>query len=61
MGIICVGVKLVNVIFNSCVLKISLLLGGSYGVGNYVMCGKVFDLWLIFVWLIVCYVVMGVK
>jgi len=42
-GIIRAGAKLVNVIANSVVPKITLILGGSYGAGNYALCGKAFD------------------
>lgn len=58
-GIIKDGVKMVNVVSNSIVLKFLVVMGNSYGVGNYVMCGKVYDLCLIVVWLIVKIVVMG--
>jgi acetyl-CoA carboxylase carboxyltransferase component len=49
-GIIKAGAKLVNAISNSRVPKITVLLGGSYGAGNYAMCGKAFDPRLIFAW-----------
>jgi acetyl-CoA carboxylase carboxyltransferase component len=42
-GIIRSGAKLVNVMSNSVVPKISLLLNASYGAGNYAMCGRAFD------------------
>ena len=42
-GIIRAGAKLVNVIANSVVPKITLILGGSFGAGNYALCGKAFD------------------
>src|SRR5262249_545747 len=42
-GIIKAGAKLVNVIANSVVPKITVILGGSFGAGNYALCGKAFD------------------
>src|SRR5205807_7707049 len=41
-GIIRAGAKLVNVIANSVVPKITVILGGSFGAGNYALCGKAF-------------------
>jgi acetyl-CoA carboxylase carboxyltransferase component len=58
-GIIRAGAKLVNVIANSVVPKIPLILGGSFGAGNYAMCGKAFDPRLIFAWPTARYAVMG--
>ena len=49
-GIIKAGAKLVNAIANSRVPKLTVLLGGSYGAGNYAMCGKAFDPRLVFAW-----------
>jgi len=49
-GIIKAGAKLVNAVSNSRVPKISLLMGGSYGAGNYALCGKAFDPRFIFAW-----------
>src|SRR5712692_9286910 len=49
-GIIRAGAKLVNVISNSVVPKITLIMGGSFGAGNYAMCGKAFDPRFIFAW-----------
>ncbi|HVX64884.1 MAG TPA: acyl-CoA carboxylase subunit beta [Pirellulales bacterium] len=49
-GIIKAGAKLVNAISNSRVPKLTVLLGGSYGAGNYALCGKAFDPRLIFAW-----------
>ena len=60
-GIIRAGAKLVNAISNSRVPKISLILGGSYGAGNYAMCGKAFDPRFIFAWPTARYAVMGAK
>ena len=49
-GIIKAGAKLVNAIANSRVPKLTVLLGGSFGAGNYAMCGKAFDPRLVFAW-----------
>src|SRR5262249_28413606 len=51
--------KLVNVIANSVVPKITLILGGSFGAGNYALCGKAFDPRFIFAWPTARYAVMG--
>lgn len=58
-GIIRAGAKLVNVISNSVVPKLTLIMGGSYGAGNYAMCGKAFDPRFIFAWPTARYAVMG--
>src|SRR5262249_9195341 len=58
-GIIRSGAKLVNVIANSVVPKITVILGGSYGAGNYALCGKAFDPRIIFAWPTAKYAVMG--
>jgi acetyl-CoA carboxylase carboxyltransferase component len=58
-GIIRAGAKLVNVISNSVVPKITVILGGSYGAGNYALCGKAFDPRFIFAWPTARYAVMG--
>jgi acetyl-CoA carboxylase carboxyltransferase component len=58
-GIIRAGAKLVNVIANSVVPKITLILGGSFGAGNYALCGKAFDPRFIFAWPNARYAVMG--
>ncbi len=58
-GIIRAGAKLVNVISNSVVPKITLITGGSFGAGNYAMCGKAFDPRFIFAWPTAKYAVMG--
>jgi acetyl-CoA carboxylase carboxyltransferase component len=58
-GIIKAGAKLVNVISNSAVPKITLILGGSFGAGNYALCGKAFDPRMIFAWPTARYAVMG--
>jgi acetyl-CoA carboxylase carboxyltransferase component len=58
-GIIRAGAKLVNVISNSRVPKLTVILGGSYGAGNYALCGKAFDPRFIFAWPTGKYAVMG--
>lgn len=49
-GIIKDGAKLVNVMANSVVPKFSVVMGNSYGAGNYAMCGKAYDPRLIVTW-----------
>jgi len=49
-GIIKAGAKLVNAISNTRVPKLTVLVGGSFGAGNYALCGKAFDPRLIFAW-----------
>jgi 3-methylcrotonyl-CoA carboxylase beta subunit len=58
-GIIKAGAKLVNAISNSVVPKLTLITGGSYGAGNYALCGKAFDPRFIFAWPGAQYAVMG--
>jgi acetyl-CoA carboxylase carboxyltransferase component len=58
-GIIRAGAKLVNVIANSVVPKFTVILGGSFGAGNYALCGKAFDPRFIFAWPTAKYAVMG--
>jgi 3-methylcrotonyl-CoA carboxylase beta subunit len=58
-GIIRAGAKVVNAISNSRVPKLTVVLGGSYGAGNYAMCGKAFDPRFIFAWPTAEYAVMG--
>src|SRR5438105_833085 len=58
-GIIRAGAKLVNVISNSVVPKLTLITGGSFGAGNYALCGKAFDPRFIFAWPTAKYAVMG--
>jgi acetyl-CoA carboxylase carboxyltransferase component len=41
---------MVNAVANSVVPKISVILGGSFGAGNYAMCGKAYDPRFLFVW-----------
>lgn len=49
-GIIKDGAKLVNAVANSVVPKITVIIGNSYGAGNYAMCGKAYDPRFIFAW-----------
>jgi acetyl-CoA carboxylase carboxyltransferase component len=49
-GIIKDGAKMVNAVSNSVVPKFSVVLGNSYGAGNYAMCGKAYDPRLIVAW-----------
>ena len=58
-GIIKAGAKLVNVIANSVVPKITVILGGSFGAGNYALCGKAFDPRFLLAWPSARYAVMG--
>jgi acetyl-CoA carboxylase carboxyltransferase component len=58
-GIIRAGAKLVNAIANSVVPKLTVILGGSFGAGNYALCGKAFDPRFIFAWPTARYAVMG--
>ena len=58
-GIIRAGAKLVNAVSNSTVPKLTVVVGGSYGAGNYALCGKAFDPRFIFAWPNAKYAVMG--
>lgn len=49
-GIIKDGAKMVNAVANSTVPKFSIIVGNSYGAGNYAMCGKAYDPRLIVAW-----------
>jgi hypothetical protein len=49
-GIIRSGAKMVNAMSNCIVPKISLVVGGSFGAGNYAMCGRAFDPLLTLAW-----------
>lgn len=49
-GIIKDGAKLVNAVANSVVPKITVVIGNSYGAGNYAMCGKAYDPRFIYAW-----------
>jgi 3-methylcrotonyl-CoA carboxylase beta subunit len=58
-GIIRSGAKLVNAVSNSVVPKITVVVGGSFGAGNYAMCGKAYDPRFIVAWPNARYAVMG--
>ena len=58
-GIIKDGAKLVNAMSNSVVPKFTVIIGNSYGAGNYAMCGKAYDPRLIFAWPTAQIAVMG--
>ena len=60
-GIIRSGAKLVNAVSNSTVPKITVIVGGSFGAGNYALCGKAFDPVFIFAWPSARYAVMGAE
>jgi 3-methylcrotonyl-CoA carboxylase beta subunit len=49
-GIIKDGAKMVNAVSNSVVPKFTIVIGNSYGAGNYAMCGKAYDPRLIYAW-----------
>jgi 3-methylcrotonyl-CoA carboxylase beta subunit len=49
-GIIKDGAKMVNAMANSTVPKFTIIVGNSYGAGNYAMCGKAYDPRLIYAW-----------
>jgi 3-methylcrotonyl-CoA carboxylase beta subunit len=49
-GIIKDGAKMVNAMSNSTVPKFTIIIGNSYGAGNYAMCGKAYDPRLIYAW-----------
>ena len=58
-GIIRSGAKLVNAVSNSVVPKITVVVGGSFGAGNYALCGKAYDPRFIVAWPAARYAVMG--
>jgi acetyl-CoA carboxylase carboxyltransferase component len=58
-GIIRSGAKLVNAVSNSLVPKITVVVGGSFGAGNYALCGKAYDPRFILAWPNARYAVMG--
>ncbi|PYK40227.1 MAG: methylcrotonoyl-CoA carboxylase [Verrucomicrobia bacterium] len=58
-GIIRSGAKLVSAVSNSIVPKITVVVGGSFGAGNYAMCGKAYDPRFIVAWPGARYAVMG--
>jgi acetyl-CoA carboxylase carboxyltransferase component len=58
-GIIRSGAKMVAAVSNSTVPKITVIVGGSFGAGNYAMCGKAYDPRFIFAWPTARYAVMS--
>ncbi len=58
-GIIRSGAKLVSAVSNSVVPKLTVVIGGSFGAGNYALCGKAYDPALILAWPCAQYAVMG--
>jgi acetyl-CoA carboxylase carboxyltransferase component len=58
-GIIKDGAKLVNAVANSVVPKFTIVVGNSYGAGNYAMCGKAYDPRFIYAWPTAKIAVMG--
>lgn len=60
-GIIRSGAKLVNAVSNSIVPKITVVIGNSFGAGNYALCGKAYDPNFILAWPNVSYAVMGAE
>ena len=58
-GIIKDGAKMVNAMSNSIVPKFTVIIGNSYGAGNYAMCGKAYDPRLIVAWPTAQLAVMG--
>jgi 3-methylcrotonyl-CoA carboxylase beta subunit len=58
-GIIRSGAKMVTAVANSVVPKISVIIGGSFGAGNYAMCGKAYDPRFLFAWPTARYAVMS--
>jgi acetyl-CoA carboxylase carboxyltransferase component len=49
-GIIRNGAKLINAVSNSTVPAITIMIGGSYGAGNYAMCGRAYEPRFLFTW-----------
>ena len=60
-GILRSGAKMVNAVANSVVPKFTIIVGNSYGAGNYAMCGKAYDPRLILAWPSAQIAVMGGK
>lgn len=58
-GIIKAGAKLVNAVSNSIVPKLTVIIGNSFGAGNYALCGKAYDPRFIIAWPQAKYAVMG--
>lgn len=60
-GIIRSGAKMVSALSNSIVPKITLIIGNSFGAGNYALCGKAYDPQFILAWPNAKYAVMGAE
>jgi 3-methylcrotonyl-CoA carboxylase beta subunit len=60
-GIIKAGAKMVSVVSNSVVPKITVILGGSFGAGHYAMCGKAYGPRFIYAWPTARFAVMGAE
>ena len=58
-GIIKAGSRMVNVVSNSVVPKITVILGGSFGAGHYAMCGRAYGPRFLYAWPSARYGVMG--
>jgi acetyl-CoA carboxylase carboxyltransferase component len=58
-GIIRAGAKMVNVVSNSVVPKLSVIMGGSFGAGHFAMCGRAYDPRFVFAWPSARYAVMS--
>ncbi|MBU0639751.1 MAG: acyl-CoA carboxylase subunit beta [Planctomycetes bacterium] len=58
-GIIRCGAKVVNAVSNSIVPKITVITGGSFGAGNYALCGRAYDPTFIYAWPMAKYAVMA--
>ncbi|MBS1573994.1 MAG: acyl-CoA carboxylase subunit beta [Bacteroidetes bacterium] len=58
-GIIKDGAKMVNAVANSVVPKVTIIIGNSFGAGNYAMCGKAYDPRFIYAWPTAKIAVMG--
>lgn len=60
-GIIRSGAKLVNAVSNSIVPKLTVIIGNSFGAGNYALCGKAYDPVFVLAWPNAKYAVMGAE
>jgi 3-methylcrotonyl-CoA carboxylase beta subunit len=60
-GIIKHGAKMINAVANSSVPQFTVLIGGSYGAGNYAMCGRAYDPRLLLAWSTSRIAVMGAE
>jgi 3-methylcrotonyl-CoA carboxylase beta subunit len=60
-GIVKHGAKMINAVANSSVPQFTVLIGGSYGAGNYAMCGRAYNPVLLFAWTTSRIAVMGAE